>query len=86
LSEGIQTLLGHLTKKERTIIRLRYGLTSGDGQKRTLQEVARTLDLTRERIRQIEERALQKLLWYYLSSEIAEIYPAPQTNQKKKPQ
>jgi DNA-directed RNA polymerase sigma subunit (sigma70/sigma32) len=49
-----------------------------------LQEVARKLDVTRERVRQIEERALGKLLWHYPASELAGIYPYPQNTKKKK--
>jgi RNA polymerase sigma factor (sigma-70 family) len=85
LRTGVDTLLECLTKRERKVIRLRYGLDSEDGHKRTLEEVASKLNVTRERIRQIEERALRKLLGHYPSSEIAEIYPYPQNTKKKQP-
>lgn len=60
LQEDIMTTLNFLSKKERDILMLRYGLDSM-GQKRTLEEVAQYFNVTRERIRQIESRALGKL-------------------------
>ncbi len=59
LSSEVNKLLDVLEDREREIIRLRYGLDSGDP--RTLEEVGLTLNLTRERIRQIERSALSKL-------------------------
>ena len=55
----IEGLLKTLTFREREIIRLRYGL--GDGYSYTLEEVGQDFDVTRERIRQIEAKALRKL-------------------------
>jgi RNA polymerase sigma factor (sigma-70 family) len=52
-------LLEPLDERERTIISLRYGLDRGEA--RTLEEVGETFNLTRERIRQIEARAMSKL-------------------------
>lgn len=52
--------LGELDDKEREVIELRFGLDR-DGDPRTLQEVGDTLGLSRERIRQIESRAKEKL-------------------------
>src|SRR5258708_2405882 len=52
-------LLARLTERERAVLSLRYGLT--DGHSRTLEEVGQAFQLTRERIRQIEARALSKL-------------------------
>lgn len=57
--EQLQTLLGQLDEKERTIIERRFGL--GDREPQTLAEIGSELHLSRERIRQIEERALGKL-------------------------
>ena len=48
-----------LTERERTIIELRFGLT--DGRIRTLEEVGKVFDITRERVRQIEAKTLKKL-------------------------
>jgi len=59
LSGEIDKLLAPLDDRERTILRLRYGLDRGDP--RTLEEVGSALNLTRERIRQIERTALSKL-------------------------
>lgn len=57
--EQLQTLLGQLDEKEKTIIERRFGL--GDREPQTLAEIGSDLHLSRERIRQIEERALGKL-------------------------
>lgn len=59
LRERIGEVLRSLTPREREVIELRFGLR--DGQPRTLEEVARTYGITRERIRQIEARGLLKL-------------------------
>jgi RNA polymerase primary sigma factor len=59
LRERIEEVLRSLTTREREVIELRFGLR--DGHPRTLDEVARTYGITRERIRQIEARGLIKL-------------------------
>jgi RNA polymerase primary sigma factor len=59
LRERVVALLGGLPQRDREVLELRYGLR--DGNPRTLDEVARVYGLTRERIRQIEARSLQKL-------------------------
>lgn len=59
LRDKIEALLKTLTYREREIIRLRYGL--GDGYTYTLEEVGRIFRVTRERVRQIEAKAVQKL-------------------------
>jgi RNA polymerase primary sigma factor len=59
LKERIAEVLRSLTPREREVIELRFGLK--DGQPRTLDEVARSYGITRERIRQIEARSLIKL-------------------------
>src|SRR6187551_1187254 len=57
--EAIRSILGALSPRERAVLELRYGL---DGQQpRTLDEVGRTFNVTRERIRQIEHQSLKKL-------------------------
>jgi RNA polymerase sigma factor (sigma-70 family) len=60
LPEEIQRLLAPLDIREREILRLRFGL-DGAGEGRTLEEVGEHFNLTRERIRQIEARAMSKL-------------------------
>lgn len=59
LKEHIQTLLEDLKERERQVIVLRFGLE--DGHPRTLEEVGKEFNVTRERIRQIEAKALRKL-------------------------
>ncbi|MCI6173364.1 MAG: RNA polymerase sigma factor RpoD [Clostridiales bacterium] len=59
LREQLDEVLGTLTERERQVIRLRFGLD--DGRARTLEEVGREFHVTRERIRQIEAKALRKL-------------------------
>ena len=59
LKEQLVDVLGTLTEREQKVLKLRYGL--GDGRARTLEEVGREFDVTRERIRQIEAKALRKL-------------------------
>jgi len=59
LREHIDALLGDLKERERQVIALRFGLE--DGHPRTLEEVGREFKVTRERIRQIEAKALRKL-------------------------
>ncbi len=59
LRDRIETLLKTLTYREREIIRLRYGLT--DGYSYTLEEVGRIFKVTRERVRQIEAKAVAKM-------------------------
>ena len=57
--EEIDGILGRLTSRERDVVRLRFGLD--DGRSRTLEEVGSELNVTRERVRQIELRAMKKL-------------------------
>lgn len=59
LREQIEELLTGLTERERQVLELRFGLK--DGKTRTLEEVGKYFDVTRERIRQIEGKALSKL-------------------------
>ncbi len=59
LKEQVMDVLNSLTSRERKVLELRFGLE--DGRSRTLEEVGREFDVTRERIRQIEAKALRKL-------------------------
>ena len=59
LRDALQSVLDTLTEREAGVIDMRYGLT--DGQPRTLDEVGKVYGVTRERIRQIESKAMQKL-------------------------
>lgn len=59
LREQLEDVLGTLTQREERVLRLRFGLD--DGRSRTLEEVGQIFGVTRERIRQIEAKALRKL-------------------------
>ena len=59
LKEQLDEVLDTLTEREQKVLRLRFGMN--DGRARTLEEVGREFDVTRERIRQIEAKALRKL-------------------------
>ena len=69
LRQKIEALLKTLTYREREIIRLRYGL--GDGYTYTLEEVGRIFKVTRERVRQIEAKAVRKLQHPVRSQQLA---------------
>ena len=59
LKEQVRQILGTLTEREQKILKLRFGLE--DGKSHTLEEVGQEFSVTRERIRQIEAKALAKL-------------------------
>ena len=59
LKEQVKDVLGMLTPREENVLQLRFGLE--DGRERTLEEVGKSFNVTRERIRQIEAKALRKL-------------------------
>ena len=59
LKEQLNEVLHTLTPREEQVLKLRFGLL--DGRTRTLEEVGKEFDITRERIRQIEAKALRKL-------------------------
>ena len=59
LKEQLNDVMGTLTSREAKVLRLRFGLE--DGKARTLEEVGKEFNVTRERIRQIEAKALRKL-------------------------
>ncbi len=75
--EEIDGILGRLTSRERDVVRLRFGLD--DGRSRTLEEVGAALNVTRERVRQIELRAMKKLrhIGQELSAQGFTITPSP---------
>ena len=59
MREQVDRVLSHLQDRERRVLELRFGLF--DGRPRTLEEIGGELNLTRERIRQIERKALGRL-------------------------
>ncbi len=59
LREQLDEVLDTLTDREENVLRLRFGLD--DGKMRTLEDVGKVFNVTRERIRQIEAKALRKL-------------------------
>ena len=59
LKEQLEEVLGTLTEREQKVLTLRFGLE--DGRARTIEEVGKEFNVTRERIRQIEAKALRKL-------------------------
>ena len=59
LASRIERALDVVSEREREILRLRYGI--GTGEERTLEEIGRRLSITRERVRQLEARALEKI-------------------------
>ena len=59
LKEQTESVLKTLTPREEKVIKMRFGV--GDGSEHTLEEVGRSFNVTRERIRQIESKALRKL-------------------------
>ncbi len=59
MRSGVGTLIGTLTSREQLILRLRYGL--GGEEEHTLEQIGQSLGLSRERVRQLEARALKKL-------------------------
>ena len=63
LGEELQQALALLTPREQSVITLRYGI--GDGRSRTLLEVGKELGVSRERVRQLEARALAKMRTHY---------------------
>jgi RNA polymerase primary sigma factor len=70
MTTQLDRILGILTPREQTVIRLRFGI--GHDEARTLEQVGHNLSVTRERIRQIEAKALKKLK----TPEIRELFAA----------
>lgn len=71
LKEEVASVLSKLTPKEERVLRLRYGF---DGHERTLEEVGAEFNVTRERIRQIEGKALRKLRHPSKAKKLKEYY------------
>lgn len=80
LKENIKSMLDYLSPRERRIIEMRFGLV--DGVSHTLEEVGQDFGVTRERIRQIEAKVLQKLRDHPMNVRIKEMY----TQNKDTPQ
>jgi RNA polymerase sigma factor (sigma-70 family) len=59
MAQEVERAMAPLTEREREVLRLRYGL--GLDREFTLEEIGRRLSVTRERVRQIEARAVQKM-------------------------
>ena len=74
LQRDIRALLADLTTREREVIELRYGFL--DGKSHSLADIGRTLELSRERVRQIELKALQKLRQSQLHNHIRDYFEA----------
>jgi RNA polymerase nonessential primary-like sigma factor len=74
LQRDIRELLADLTAREREVIELRYGFL--DGKSHSLADIGRTLELSRERVRQIELKALQKLRQSQLHNHIRDYFEA----------
>ena len=68
LSEQVKEILSDLSPKERKILEMRHGLM--DGVYHTLEEVGREFGVTRERIRQIEAKALERIKEHYNISKL----------------
>jgi len=73
LREQVQAALGALSERERQVLELRFGLV--DGKDHTLEEVSNYFNVTRERIRQIESKALRKLRHPTRSKQLREYLP-----------
>src|SRR6266536_99209 len=74
LKEQVEAVLDSLTGRERRVLQLRFGLE--DGRTRTLEEVGREFNVTRERIRQIEAKALRKLAALPETQALRNTFPA----------
>ena len=72
LREQIEKILNKLTPRERLVIKLRFGLE--DGLPRSLEEIGKILGVTRERVRQIETKALKKLRNFEESKKLKDFY------------
>ena len=83
LRDKIEHVLKSLTYREREIIKLRYGL--GDGYSYTLEETGRIFKVTRERIRQIESKALKKLQHHTRSDHLKGFVESALAAQRRRP-
>lgn len=71
MQDSVQSLLEQLTERERIVLKMRFGID--DDTPRTLEEIGQTMNLTRERIRQIERRALTRIRGDKMTSELREL-------------
>jgi len=87
IKQDIEAMLQLLSARERKVVILRYGLNDGD--ERTLEEVGKILNVTRERVRQIEDRAFKKIRSdYHLKKKLDKIQntsPKTEENTSKVP-
>jgi len=81
LSQRIEQVLKTLTYREREIIKLRYGI--GDGYTYTLEEVGRIFKVTRERVRQVEAKAIRKLQHPVRSRKLRNFVPASASGEEE---
>ena len=73
LRDDLEHVVNSLTPRERDVVRMRYGLD--DGRAKTLEEIGRVFDVTKERVRQIESKALRKLRHPYRSAVLRDYTP-----------
>lgn len=73
LRDDLEHVVNSLTPRERDVVRMRYGLD--DGRAKTLEEIGRVFEVTKERVRQIESKALRKLRHPYRSAVLREYTP-----------
>lgn len=83
LKEDLENVLNTLNPRERDVLRLRYGLD--DGRVKTLEEIGTVFSVTRERIRQIEAKALRKLKQPSRNSILQEYFSDSETSAARKP-
>eukprot|EP00178_Gracilaria_changii_P025518 TRINITY_DN78610_c0_g1_i1.p1 TRINITY_DN78610_c0_g1~~TRINITY_DN78610_c0_g1_i1.p1 ORF type:complete len:411 (+),score=98.89 TRINITY_DN78610_c0_g1_i1:54-1235(+) len=76
LRDDLEHVVNSLTPRERDVVRMRYGLD--DGRAKTLEEIGRVFDVTKERVRQIESKALRKLRHPFRSA-VLKSYTPPGT-------
>ena len=72
LAEALEEILGTLTQREADVLKMRFGIY--DGRTHTLEEVGKTFGVTRERIRQIENKAIRKLRHPSRANRIKDFY------------
>jgi len=85
IRESVEKILKTLTYREREIIKLRYGISDGYPQTQTLEEVGKIFKVTRERIRQVEAKAIRKLQHPVRARKLAEALGVPGQNTQTNP-
>src|SRR6266700_840035 len=83
MRQYVEVMLKLLTMRERQVIKLRYGLDD-DEDERTLEEIGKILHITRERVRQIEERAFKKIRndYFLTKKKVIKVQDSPQKNEE----